>query len=681
MKNFIKFLRIVVTAVMAFSMAGLSLTGCDNGTTSGGNNPIARGKSASVMDGIIALDDVTLDFGDNDVTSGAKMTVLLPTGKQKPDGMISGLFEVELIHECDKPATITIPVDESVIPGDENAAVLLAIGSRFKDDKGEYTSYIYLPAAVSGGMASASFIPANFLQGLIAEGDEGGRKTPFTELFTAYIAIKRVHYHALFEVAPGNYIDGPFAIYSPYGVNGESEYESVFQSICGQDLEMMEDIYMFFEPYFSGWFEKRTVWPFQVYYDPDFRGGVKYETCTIKYDSGDPGSGQIYWNGNPADGIIRVGCTYQGNYNFDQKTYKSRFAHEFSHFLISCGVDNYNAGRWGDEAFAGLGARAAGGGFDAEALANYRLLFNGLIPKNNTSAEGYARSLLLYYIASLIEDGTGKPIAQTMQDMTWILKQDPSQDLDEVLSAYPEFIVIGFFESLIGYSNWGLNRAFGTPADFYSAALSGSLGKKLNCDKPKAGETIAGQVTLPVNYYGAQFAAITFSKALLDAMEKASEDDSLEINLTGDGDLRLYAISPDGEIQEQAEALEDIMDRIAAGWKYLVMVVGYEKGAAPANYTVTFEFSGEEEGDKPSGLLGEWKWEDWPYDDGVYFVFTKTTLTMQYTTYNDWRVNNGRIEIKADLAAPWVTLVSSYSLSGNNLTLVMPYGPPLELTR
>ena len=591
MKNVINyFMFIAIAAILIFSTAACK-TEADSGSSG-----IERGNSAPVVDGIIELEGVTLFFGSNNVTSGAKMTVLKPNSTQKPDGMISGLYEVELNQECDKPVNIRIPVDENTIPYDANAAVLLAIGSRFKDGKNEYTTYNYIPATVSGGLANALFIPANFLQGLIAEGDEGGRKTPFTELFTAYIAVKRVHHNALFEIAPGSFIDGPFAIYSPYDIDGGNEYESTFQSLCADDLEMMNDIYMFFEPYFSYRFNSRTVWPIQVYYDPDFRGGVKYETSTIKYDSANPGSGQIYWNGNPADGIIRVGCTYQGDYNFDSKTYKSKFAHEFCHFLVSTAVQNYNAMRWGDEAFAGLGAKAAGGNFDTEAKDNYKLLFNGLIPKENTSAEGYARSLLLYYIAWRLEQASGKAMAQSMLDMSWVLKQDPDADMDAVLSANTEALVINFYESLIGYSSWALDRAFGIPADYYTDALSGkgSFGKPLACTNPENGKTIAGQITLPISYYGAQFAAVTFNKALLDAMKKA-DDAELGFTLTGNGEIMLYAIGPQGQILEQEAAIEDIVDKIEEGWKYLVMVIGYEKGTAPVNYTVTVELKDDNE--------------------------------------------------------------------------------------
>ena len=96
------------------------------------------------------------------------------------------------------------------------------------------------------------------------------------------------------------------------------------------------------------------------------------------------------------------------------------------------------------------------------------------------------------------------------------------------------------------------------------------------------------------------------------------------------------------------------------------------------NGTTTDGGGGGGGGNKPSGLIGAWKWT---YNDSVYFVFTNTTLTMDSTTYDNWRENSGKIEIKNSGMPAWAPIISSYTLSGDNLTVELPGYVSMDLYR
>ena len=562
---------------------------------------IERGDSAPVRDGVIELGGAVLDFLGSGETSGVSMTALRPTEQQRPDGMISELFEVTLEDDFNGPVALSIPIDERDIPDADDVEVTLAVGSRFAGDSGDYTTYIYLPATIADGAAGATFVPANFLQGLVADGAAGGRTTPFTNVFTCYIAVKRVHYFVIDETEPGRYIDGPIAIYSPYEVGRVGLDEMDFRDACQSDLSMMTEVYLYFQEYASESYNARTVWPLQVYYDPGFRG-ARYELSTIRYEGGD--SGQLFWNGNPADGIIRMGRDCwdgSGRYNL-----RARFAHEFCHFLMAGFVRNYNAPRWAKEAFAGFGAMAIGGVWDAEVMSNYLLLFDGLLPKTNSDNEGYARALLLWYIADL-QEAAETPMALTaMRNFAPIVTQldleRANQALDEILSVNKELYVYRFFRSLVGWPDDLFGIGHGGPSYFYSEALYGNLGQTLYCDLPDPDDEDplkVGQVTLPVNYCGAQFAAVSFSDELIDELREVSEA-VFEMTSPGNCFMDVYEIDPNGNATPSVSGTRFVtsgfMEKISEGYTYLVMVVGLGgSSSAPANYTISVRFVGDED--------------------------------------------------------------------------------------
>jgi DNA polymerase III alpha subunit (gram-positive type) len=139
----------------------------------------------------------------------------------------------------------------------------------------------------------------------VADGYGGGRNTPFTGVFNAHITIKRAQ-QVSFERFEGlEDFTAPFIIYSPFGTDGNtSEAEALFERISREDLEIFASLFAEFYGNFKDLYNSRTVWPFQIYYDPDFQG-ARYELSTIRYD-GTSDSGQIFWNGNAAE-LIKNG--------------------------------------------------------------------------------------------------------------------------------------------------------------------------------------------------------------------------------------------------------------------------------------------------------------------------------------------------------------------------------------
>ena len=85
----------------------------------------SSGKSAALQEGKFTLEDTTLDFGSNQVTADkVDMKTVTVKDDEKPEGLVSDLYEVTIVLELEEPVTLSLPLDEATKPDDPDAAAM-----------------------------------------------------------------------------------------------------------------------------------------------------------------------------------------------------------------------------------------------------------------------------------------------------------------------------------------------------------------------------------------------------------------------------------------------------------------------------------------------------------------------------------------------------------------------------
>ena len=124
------------------------------------NMPPGPGAPVPVQNSKIEFEDAYLDFGNNKIPDGgATMTEILPVKKQKVEGLVSGLYELELAEECGLPVTLKITVDDSKRP--VFRPIFFRVGNNLKKDggRGDKNALQY-KVKHTHGLVEVTFTPA-----------------------------------------------------------------------------------------------------------------------------------------------------------------------------------------------------------------------------------------------------------------------------------------------------------------------------------------------------------------------------------------------------------------------------------------------------------------------------------------------------------------------------------------
>ena len=92
--------------------------------------------------------------------------------------MSSKLYELTLNQEYTEPVTVSFPVPEGYT-GAAEEALLVGLGAEFQYATGKVgIEYIYFPAEVANGVATASFTPVELAEAPLYKGASEGSATP-----------------------------------------------------------------------------------------------------------------------------------------------------------------------------------------------------------------------------------------------------------------------------------------------------------------------------------------------------------------------------------------------------------------------------------------------------------------------------------------------------------------------
>lgn len=517
------------------------------------------GTSASVKDGKIELSDASLDFGDNTIpsTSKTKLTALKLKDEEKPDGLASTLFELELDVACSKPVTLSIPLTDEEIPDDTDAQPMIGLGNELNLSDGSVKSlYSYIPAEIENGILTATFIPAEYLQQLKVNGASGSAQPSNERLRLGVFWCSTI-----FEDG------GHFIVYFP-AQSGKFFINYNDRSKLLTDLEGVYNDYLN-KGYVYG---KRSNWPIQVNIQSlDEMGYYSY--------GWNGAEGKIFLNRN----LFKDG--YQAN------SVSPLLAHEFFHFVQLNYVESSNDNTWFDEATATYYEGEKSGSVPSIVAEYNEKIFSGVFPEENSAANGYARMPLIKYLS--------KKIGESFILNAYTLAGSGA-DWDSALlsSTGPAASwAADFYESLVKgeISNYA-------PYTLHSNIASGGLtdvGTTLALQVPTEEEIMTivendeipnlGETTINIDSYGAQLVALTIDDTNLFRVEKETNP---TVTVDGGADLRVFAIhgsnvsvlkSSGGSVK-----INDFKKSCEEDYVYLALVTGLHDNGKQS-YTLKIE--------------------------------------------------------------------------------------------
>ncbi len=538
----------MVIVIFIIAMTMVLLSACSSG-----------GASASVKDGTIELDGTRLDFGDNAVPdiSNSTLTVINLKDEEKPEGLASMLYELELDVICNKPVTLTIPLAENAIPEDSEATPMLGLGNELTLSDGSVKSlYTYIPAKLENGIVTATFIPEEYLEQLKVYGASGSAQ-PSTERLRLGI------FWCSTTFADG----GHFIVYFP-------TQSGTFFIDHNDRSKLLTDLEGIYNDYLSkGYtYEKRTDWPIEVNIQSlDEMGYYSYG-----------------WNG--AEGKIYLNSKlFEGGYQAN--SVKPLLAHEFFHFVQLNYVESGNDNTWFDEATATYFEGQKSGSVPSIVAEYNEKIFSGVFPEENTSANGYARMPLIKYLSQKNGENfilNAYTLAGGGADWDSAILSSTGPASGWAANFY-EALVKGEVSSYAPYTLYS-NIASGGLADIGTAlALQVPTEEEIMTIVENDEIPSLGEATLNIGSYGAQLVALTVDDTNLF---RVKEGINPTVTVDGGADLRIFAIrgsnvnvlkSSGGSVK-----INDFKKSCADKYVYLALVTGLHD-SGKQNYTLKVE--------------------------------------------------------------------------------------------
>lgn len=353
--------RSLLLVLLVVALIISTLSGCSSQT-----EQKESAKGVGVENGIIDLEGTIIDFGKNNVVNSrdATLRIVSSTEKEVANGLSSKLYELTLHQEYTEPVTVSFPVPEGYT-GAAEEALLVGLGAEFQYATGKVgIEYIYFPAEVANGVATASFTPVELAEAPLYKGASEGSATP----------VKKFKWTlGVFFSSTAYYEGGHFRLYYPTKVG-----DQFFHSIVGTDgtrtiLDDLEAVYDKFKA--LGYKYNESDFPMKVHIEK-IEDEASYDTF-FKY---------ISINTNNFTGTYKAGSL------------NPLLWHEFFHYVQGC-YTGWNDTKWIDEATSSYyEASAKGLTYTDTTAAYFERQFVSALPVEDSAGDGYARSPLIAFL-------------------------------------------------------------------------------------------------------------------------------------------------------------------------------------------------------------------------------------------------------------------------------------------
>ena len=535
---------------------------------------------STLKDGTLSNDGVLVDMKSVGLQNGeANLQKTNSTENDKISGLVSDLYVLEIDKEITKSITISIPIKQP-----DSGTIMLGVGMDYKDNSDKtFTVYRYVEAKISNGIATASYIPADYDSGTVKLTDNKAAKAMGVRyakfgLFTrtSYYKDKGTHFSVTHPRAIGK--DGTEFL-------KESDLDLLFRD--------MEEVYDMFVGDLGYSYSKRSVYPIQVHIS-------NLGSLDGAYDSlSNIDNCNIYINSE----LLKSG------YSSNQTKVKSIFTHEFFHFVQSNYTTTSTDSDWLDEATSTYFEWKENKGSNTlDALTNtWFHIYEGIFPEEDDPEQGYARMPLIQFLAQKNEEEFIRKVYESKvtshEEWTKAIKTATKMD--------PYTYAGDFYESYLTQkveSNYNAGL-------IYSSLVYGSgvvenvdkVGQKLNIVIPElddiqteieAEEYVPlGNTQVSIDSYGAKLIGLNVSKPA-DTSSMA-DDASLYISVDGNADLRILELTDNGNTENmlQGNIIEGINKKYGWGYTHLLLVTGLHD-SGKENYNIQIEFFGGEQKSK-----------------------------------------------------------------------------------
>ncbi len=503
-----------VRLVAAVLLAAFALSGC-SALPFGGGQP-------RIKDGVLTLEGVTLDFGGNGISdeSETTLTVLKPGAEDGPDGLASELYELNMKDVCDEPVTVTLKYNGASPVDDDEAELVLGIGTTVEMDAdgGTDTFYRYIPVELNNGVATAEFTPTDYAQ-ITVHGDSNTGSSALYKERTSF---------GLFWITSTYTDGGHFKVYMPLQAH-------MFYLNYNERCALLDDLEGIYNDYLAkGYtYSKRSGWPMNV--------TIKNLQTVTEYVTGKSGALGYYSYGyNGAAGEIFLNRERFDN-GYTAGSITPLLAHEFFHFVQLNYVDVGSDLLWFDEATATFYESTKMSNAIPSIVGEYKeLIFSGVYPEDNTAGNGYCRMPLIKFLSNL----RGEDFIRNAYTIA-----GSGADWDSALlsaAGPPSEWADDFYEALVAgkvsdYSPYTVHKNL-------VEGMADGLGTAVELTMPESDEVsqlqtdgdpvLLGKTTVHVGEYGAQLVALTISA---DELKKLPDGSDPIIKVSG-GDLRVFAI-------------------------------------------------------------------------------------------------------------------------------------------
>ncbi len=552
-----------VRLVAAVLLAAFALSGC-SALPFGGGQP-------RIKDGVLTLDGVTLDFGGNGISdeSETSLTVLKPGAEEGPDGLASELYELNMKDVCDEPITVTLKYDGESPVDDNEAELVLGIGTTVEMDAcgGTDTFYRYIPVDLINGVATAEFTPSDYAQTTVHGDSNTGSSAPYMER-TSF---------GLFWITSTYTDGGHFKVYMPLQAH-------TFYLNYNERCALLDDLESIYSDYLAkGYtYSKRSEWPMNV--------TIKNLQTVTEYVTGKSGALGYYSYGyNGAAGEIFLNREQFDN-GYATGSITPLLAHEFFHFVQLNYVDVGSDLLWFDEATATFYESTKMSNAIPSIVGEYKeLIFSGVYPEDNTAGNGYCRMPLIKFLSNL----RGEEFIRNAYTTA-----GSGSDWDSALlsaAGPPSEWADDFYEALVSgkvsdYSPYTVHKNL-------VEGMADGLGATVELVMPEADEVsqlqadgepvLMGKTTVHVGEYGAQLVALTISA---DELKKLPDGTDPIVKVSG-GNLRVFAILGKNfkvASDPSGVTLSDFKKVTTENYQFLVLVTDLD-GSGGQDIAVTVE--------------------------------------------------------------------------------------------
>ena len=354
--------------------------------------------TAKLENGMLALNDITLDFKQTNLSNGAAtMTTVKDKEKEVENGLIGDLYVMKYDKSCKGKVTVSVPVPKDFKPeNDDGVYIKLGIGREYPLTDGKTARfYEYYDATIKDGKAVAVIDPATAGLGRHKSKASAKPAEKAQDLgeFTEYVGIFYKQVGVLPKVFLGEgynygegyqYSKGHFRLWYSYNILRKSRNVYMGGDDAQKLLSDLEEAYNYYKTHgFADYVDAFT--PIDVYIeDTDDEGGWF------------PKSGNMQLRE-----ISVFGAKRNERYGGDltrREYVRSTIYHEFFH-AVQQGI--HETAEWFDEATATHFERVVyPDSVPENGKSFFRFMWRGLIPENDTREDGYGRELLIQYISS-----------------------------------------------------------------------------------------------------------------------------------------------------------------------------------------------------------------------------------------------------------------------------------------